>query len=196
MEATMTQLEKPRIGHRFHASAAVGRYRIPPGMLLVCCLALAPIRAPAQDNLATGKIPPRFDFQHEVGQTDKRQQVVTVEIFPQGESIKTWTELITIQSLGKKKHPPPRDAVEGTRQMLLERCPNLMWNEIEAKGEDILYEWRIENCAAAPDQHELARYLANKSTVFRVAYTVKTKQLSPEEREQWITWLRAAHLTK
>jgi hypothetical protein len=150
----------------------------------------------AEDMLATGNIPARFDSNHEVGQMDKRQQVTSVEIFPQGESIQTWTELITIQSLGKKKHPAPRAAVDGTREMLLGRCPNLIWKEIEAHGEDILYEWQVENCEGTPDQHELARYLATRYSVFRVAYTIKTKPLSAEERDFWLSWLRAAHLSK
>ena len=149
----------------------------------------------AHDDFIAGDISmDRFDVAHAVGQHDKHQQIRTVEIFPLGQSIKNWTELITIQSLGKKKHPGPREAVDATRRMLVERCPNLMWNEIEAKGEDILYEWRIENCAAEADQHEVARYVATKSTVFRVAYTARTKQLSPEERQHWIEWLQSGHL--
>ncbi len=171
----------------------------PPAMLhpiLTACLMLVPVLACAQDNLATGNIPDRFDFKHEVGQTDKHQQTTMVEIFPQGESIETWTELLTIQSLGKKKHLAPRDAVDGTRQKLLELCPNLVFDELDAKGEDILYEWHVENCPGTADQHEIARYFASKSTVFRVAYTIKTKPLSEAERTFWIGWLRAARLVK
>ena len=163
---------------------------------LAGCLAMAPVRARAGEFLAFDLPMERFDSQHVSTQQDKRQQVLIIEFFPVGETINTWTELITLQSLGKKYHPAPRAAVDATRQKLLERCPNLIWNEIEAKGEDITYEWRIEGCASDPDQHEISRYVGTRASVFRLAYTVKGKQMSPEVRAQWLDRLRAAHLAK
>lgn len=82
------------------------------------------------------------------------------------------------------------------KQMLLARCPNLVWNDIETKDQDILYEWRIENCASDPDQSQIGRFLATKDTVFHASYCAKGKQIAPEERQEWISRLQSAKVVK
>jgi hypothetical protein len=149
-----------------------------------------------QDNLAFDIPADRFDLKHARVQEDERQRVRIFEVVPRGQTVENWTELVTMQSSARKKHPAPRQAVDETKVKLAARCPGVVWNEIEAKRDDILYEWRITGCGTEPDQQEIARYLASKSTVFRIAYSVKGKQMSDADRQQWISRLRAAKLEK
>ena len=137
----------------------------------------------------------RFDVRHAHVQVDKHQKIRTTEIVRLGQTLDNWTEIITIRAFGAKNYPSPREAASAMRQILTKRCPSLVWNDLEVRDEDVLYEWRIENCGSDPDQHQIGRFAKTKSTVFHAFYCTKTKPLPPRNAE-WIMRFQSAKIEK
>jgi hypothetical protein len=113
---------------------------------------------------------------------------------PKGETVDNYTKIFTDLSFStaKTKFPTPEDHMKLLKESILRKCPNVAWNVIEKIGKDILYEWRIENCSANPDQHNIGRIFDGKYNRFQLMYMRKTKEFTAEERNQWLEVLREA----
>ena len=80
------------------------------------------------------------------------------------------------------------------KEGIAKRCPEVKWNVIEKTKNDILFEWRVENCPQNDDQHQVQRLLNGKWNGFNIAYVRKIKELAPDEREQWLKVLRESKI--
>ena len=54
------------------------------------------------------------------------------------------------------------------------------------KEKKVLFEWKVTDCPANPDQHEVAVFIYGNWSVFKIAYAAKVKELTPEVRDKWI----------
>lgn len=171
--------------------------------LLILCISLIGSAAaiqPAsaqQEFLLPGFSPDEWTIAHQA--EDQSQRIL--EFVPIGEQIETWTELLTVQTLKKPRKPPDiEELAAASHENLSEKCPeNVAWNVIERQiptrgQESILFEWSVKNCPPESDQHEVARIIYGKSSIFRIAYVAKTQALSAEKREKWIMELSATSI--
>jgi hypothetical protein len=109
-----------------------------------------------------------------------------IEYVPKGESVQDWSELVTIQNFSKKLGSP-ESFLDQLKTLREKQCPgSTVWNVIAQDKDSILYEWMAKPCEGWPDQHEISRILDGKWNRFRIAYTVKVKELQEEERNIWI----------
>jgi hypothetical protein len=129
-----------------------------------------------------------------IANSAKEKGYAITEFVPEGQDITRWTQLLTIQNFSKKGFPGPEQAMAALKEKMAERCPSLVWNVIERIHEDVIYEWRVENCSSNPDQHEIARFLVGKQNVFRIAYTAKMKEISEERKKELLERLRQASI--
>ena len=157
-------------------------------------------RAVAQQEFVIGRFNPS-DWTV-ANQSRDRNQIVTEFVRP-NERIESWTELFTAQILRKPASPEPIDVlVPKLHQETSKLCPGMKWNVIsrqapnELEEAGMLYEWSITNCPPEADQHEVARVIYGRFTIFRLAYTAKTTALEPEKRERWIKELSAAKVVR
>jgi hypothetical protein len=108
------------------------------------------------------------------------------ELVPEGETIKDWSELITIQNFAGTKGSPEA-FLEGLKAIREKNCPgSTTWNVLARDDRSILYEWRSEPCAGFPHQHEISRILDGNWNRFRIAYTAKVKEISTATRNSMI----------
>ena len=134
-------------------------------------------------------------------QASDQNQRITEFVRP-GEKIDNWTELLTWQALRKPTNPEPIDAfVARVHADDAKLCPNGFVQNVIAQGfrteteeANILYEWKMKNCHPHADQHEVAKVIYGKFSIFRLAYVAKTEKLAPEKREKWIKELSAAKI--
>lgn len=152
--------------------------------------------ASAQQEILVGGYDPK---QWEVGHEARSQSQIVTEFVRSGETIKNWTELLTLQVLRKPRSPEPIDVlVPRMHQEIFSRCPAIKWSVVsrnvssDTEEAGMLYEWAIKGCPPDSDQHEIARVIYGKVNIFRIAYTVKTSALPPEKREIWIKELTSA----
>ena len=157
-------------------------------------------RAVAQQEFVIGRFNPS-DWTV-ANQSRDRNQIVTEFVRP-NERIESWTELFTAQILRKPASPEPIDVlVPKLHQETSKLCPGMKWNVIsrqapnELEEAGMLYEWSITNCPPEADQHEVARVIYGRFTIFRLAYTAKTNALEPEKRDKWIKELSTAKVLK
>lgn len=155
--------------------------------------------SPRNEGIAGGFDPGEW----KVGNAARSQNQMVTEFVLPGEKIDSWSELFTNQTIRKSAAPKSIDAfVRDIHKGLSKGCPTIDWNVIanqlpsDTKETSILYEWKINNCPPDADQHEIARVIYGKFNIFRLAYTAKTKALSPKKREKWIKALSGAKIIK
>ena len=115
-----------------------------------------------------------------------RQYVIT-EFIREGDDIKNWKELLTIQNFVPPwGGPSPEDAFNGFKAVQEKNCPHVTkWNIIAKDETSILFEWQAKPCLGWPDQHEIAKIIYGKYNRFLLRYTLKVYQMPPEQRDQW-----------
>jgi hypothetical protein len=122
------------------------------------------------------------------------RQYRIIEYVRDGDDIKNWKELYTIQNFGPPwGGPSPEDALNSLKAAREKECPGITkWNVISTDGSSILYEWQAKPCLGWPDQHEIARIIYGKYNRWVLRYTVKVYQMPPEQRDKWIRDLSTA----
>ncbi len=120
------------------------------------------------------------------------------EFVPAGDSIDSWTRMFTQQNLRRKRSSPASATrmMADLRTIMEKRCPQVSWSIIRESDADVVYEFRIADCAGQADQHEIARILYGKWNIWRLAYTEKRPQIDEATRQQWITALNAPKIVR
>jgi len=151
-----------------------------------------------QEGLVGGFDPKEWTVGHQA--SDQNQRIF--EFVRPGEKIDNWTELLTFQVLRKAANPEPIDAMVGRiHGDVAKLCPNGFVQNVIAQGfpteieeASIIYEWKVTKCPPHTDQHEVARVMYGKFSIFRLAYVAKTANLASEKREKWIKDLKGARI--
>lgn len=124
-----------------------------------------------------------------IGSSKEQPNLYSItEFIREGDSLKNWHELVTIQDFNLKSGIGSPEAMFNHLKVLREEeCPgSTIWNEIQKDEKSILYEWQAKPCLGFPEQHEIARMVDGKFNRFLIRYTAKVYQLEPKRREQWI----------
>lgn len=151
-----------------------------------------------QEFLMGGYEPKEWTVGHHA--SDQNQHIT--EFVRPNENIDNWTELLTSQVIRKSPNAEPIDVfVAHINDEHRKLCPgNFKQKVIErSQKEDteeasIIYEWEMKDCAPNADQHEVAKIIYGKFSIFRLAYVERTKKLSPEKRQKWINNLKEAKI--
>ena len=147
-------------------------------------------------EIETINFSPDRDFldKWQVGHDQQFDGGVITEWVPMGETVESWSKMFTSLNLAKTDLPSAEDSMKLLRDRMAKRCPNVIWNVIEKNKQDILFEWRIENCSGNADQHNLQKILDGKWNQFHLMYVRKVKELPADEREQWLKGLRTSKI--
>ncbi len=132
--------------------------------------------------------------------SDKNQRII--EFVRPNENIDNWTELLTSQIIRKSSNIESIDVlVARMHDEDRKLCPEGFEQKVVARGQktdteeaSIIYEWKMKDCAPNADQHEVAKIIYGKFSIFRLAYVERTKKLSPEKRKKWINNLKEAKI--
>jgi len=132
--------------------------------------------------------------------SDQNQRII--EFVRSNENIDNWTELLTSQIIRKPANVEPIDVfVASIHNKDRKLCPGGFKQKIIAHGQktdteeaSIIYEWKINDCGANADQHEITKIIYGKFSIFRLAYVERTKKLSNVKRQKWINSLKEAKI--
>ena len=116
-----------------------------------------------------------------------------------GETVENWSELITVQAFpGLQETTTPEELMFAAKTPTLADCPDAMWNVLRQSDDEIVFEWRMENCTGpydSDDQYEVSKIIRHPLALHRVAYTTKRQPHLPEqERSAWTERIYAAEL--
>lgn len=132
--------------------------------------------------------------------SDQNQRVI--EFVRNNESIDSWTELFTSQIIRKPPNIEPIDVfIARLHDEDRKLCPEGFEQKVIVRGQktdteeaSFIYEWEMKDCDPNADQHEVAKIIYGKFSIFRLAYVERTKKLSPEKRQKWINNLKEAKI--
>jgi hypothetical protein len=141
---------------------------------------------------------PAFDDQKwKVGNQAADGSETIIEYVLEGETVENWTELVTVHRfIGLQKQMTLEQYVDSVRSELLKTCPALNWYVIGQGEEDLMYAWRIQNCAGQPDQYEITRITWDDEAVHVIRYTHLSGELDLNRFATWIYLLKNAVLAK
>ena len=118
-----------------------------------------------------------------------------VEFILEGQTAQTWTELVTVQVFpGAQARTSAKRMIEMMHQVMARTTSRLSWRELAAGERDGLYEWWGAGDPRVPDQHELVRILVGREGIHVVHYAIKSGQLAPAKRQQWLRLLKSVRL--
>lgn len=120
-----------------------------------------------------------------------------IEIVPEKQNSQNFTDLITIQTLGKPEENDQspyklKTFLKSVKETALSSYPGskVTWDLIEEHENDAVYEWQLhKKYKDIPAQHEITRLFVTDSTVYQVGFMKKGK-MKPEERELWTNILK------
>lgn len=132
--------------------------------------------------------------------SDQNQRII--EFVRPSENINNWTELLTSQIFKMPSKIEPIDAfVANIHAEDKKLCPggfkiNIIAHGVKTDTEEasIIYEWELKDCSPNADQHEVAKIIYGKFSIFRLAYVERTNRLAPEKRQKWIKDLKDARV--
>jgi len=104
------------------------------------------------------------------------RQISVTEFIREGDNIKAWKELFTVQTIGRHGGSPssPEEWIDRLKAVSEKDCPGVKkWNVIARDETSILYEWQAKPCLGWPDQHEIARIILGKYNSFHLRYKTK-----------------------
>ena len=117
----------------------------------------------------------------------------TVYFLKPGESPENWTEMGWLGTYAIRRKTPD----EVLRVLIDERrkqCPMTEPRVIARDETSLTYELQIRDCPGAPDRYEIGRIITGKSNVFALVIAAKTRELSDEQRREWIKGFAEATL--
>ncbi|MEA2078948.1 MAG: hypothetical protein U9P00_03670 [Pseudomonadota bacterium] len=133
----------------------------------------------------------RMDFGGgwEFGYEHEEPGYFILEYVPTGQTIDNWSHLLTFQGFAVHTKPHRitlRNKVERLEKRMRTRCKNTIWKVLWEKEDRVIYEWRVFRCPEVESQAEIAAFIAGNSTLFRTAYTLKTKNgMGRGDRNWW-----------
>ena len=124
-------------------------------------------------------------------------QYQMMEFVREGDDLKNWKELLTIQNFPKSRaFGSPQKAYDNLKAQTEKDCPGAtQWNVIAQDANSILYEWHSQSCRDWPEQHEVARILIGKYNAFILHYAAKVHELAADTRAEWIKFFGEASIT-
>lgn len=169
-------MRKPVFNFRYHVML----------FLLVGLFAAGPFSSPVY---AIDDVSFKFDQRNwKIGYQASNARESIVEYVLPGETVQTWTELITIQRFpGMSTKVTPALLFQRMKSSMQQRCRQAEWKIIRKSKNAVLYHWRTTGCANIKDQHEIAKLQRNRTGLYRFAYVSKKVPLS---RDQFRLWRR------
>lgn len=154
------------------------------------------ILMPAEDIILKDSISIKFLGQF-WNHSDDLYDFGILDYIPAGQNHENWEEMVTVQriDIGLNK---AKKIYEELMKIRENNCPgNIVYSRIlEESKNKLIYESRVENCAAFEDQSEIKMIFVPKfdlmqHTVWIIEYTRKFDEITPERRTDVIAWLKA-----
>lgn len=110
-----------------------------------------------------------------VGHSVSANDQSILEFVLPGESVDSWTELLTVQSFfGAQDRFTPEQMMRKQEKATKKSCPGATWEVIRTSDTDAMFEWGTRNCMGWDDQLEISRYIRGEEALHVVRYTARS----------------------
>jgi hypothetical protein len=119
-----------------------------------------------------------------------------VEYVIAGETVKDWSELVTVNYFQGLEGADLMDRfVTFTKQGLYKQCGAVKWEDLATKKDGVIYAWTAQQCQGGwPDQTEVARVIKGKKGLYVLHYATKKVPMPKENRSAWFSLLGKADI--
>lgn len=107
-----------------------------------------------------------------------------------GETVDNWTQLVTSHFVVAKESFEAM--VKTVTEALKRKCPSSRVSVIEQSHDSVIIEWQSPPCGNEPPQHEIRRLKPVYGGLLSLAYVQKTRELSADRRNSWLSILHLA----
>lgn len=129
----------------------------------------------------------------EMGYGAENETQTLSEFVLKGETVESWTELVTLQKLGGLVgKTTPRAFMEEMVAKLRSMCPDVKTGVIAESASEITFDWEIASCPGQVPQYEIDRIVFGREAVFFIHYATKKVPVAEKTREEWKKLLAAA----
>lgn len=128
-----------------------------------------------------------------LGFSSENQGHIISEFVLPGETVHSWTELVTLH-VSPPKQVKPSELMLNQKAVILVRCPDVKWSVMRKGKEEIIYEWQVTNCPGVGSEQEISKIIQGKTAIHRVAYTTKRVPMPEETRDTWTALIAKAKL--
>jgi len=120
-----------------------------------------------------------------------------LEFVPTDETVKNWTEMITIQQYdGLQNKTTPKLFVSNFLVMIKQSDDSLTYKVIKADENDIIVEWALKGTLLVDAQTEILRVIGGKDAMNVVHYVIKKSEITQEQEEKMIAFVKSVTLSE
>ena len=117
------------------------------------------------------------------------------EWVPKGESINSWSQLLSIQFVeGIRKSPFDYAAELSAKRK--EQCPGTNWSELKRDENTIYYKFSFPDCAGQKAQLEVTRLFRGNDGLHRLSYTQKGTKMDEDKEKYYLHQFGDAFVAK
>ncbi len=121
-----------------------------------------------------------------VGYEAKNASQQLTEFVLPGQTVESWKELFTQQTLTDPEHKLSLEKLVGRiRGGFSPECKSLNWNIVKQGATEIIYQWSHDECKSSPPQFEIARLSLNSRGICRWAYSTKLVPVDVKTQEAY-----------
>ena len=117
------------------------------------------------------------------------------EWVPKGESIHSWSELLSIEFLEGNKKLPFDQAAEFA-VLRKNQCPGTEWSEIKRDQNTIYYKFTFPDCAGHKAQVEITRLFRGNDGLHRLSFAQKGTKMESAKENYYLTLFDDAYVCK
>lgn len=141
------------------------------------------------------RIAPSFDDRSwQLSREVKQDNKYSADYLPQGDSLPSWKELITIQAFGglQDKGSPEEFASAMEKRIREWGGEKVTWKVLSVTDTDLIYEWQVNGKENHTDQYEICRIIKGNDGLHLVHYAIRTPAIDAAQRAAWLKRLQAA----
>jgi len=167
---------------------------------LTACTAPKPIQKPSVvAPLKTVVVEkPEFYFDDrnwKIGYKAAQNGISIREYVLDGESVETWTELVTQQFfLGLQRKFTLEDFMEGMKSNLGQKAEGLKWSVVNKSDRTITYEWQIEDDRRNHHEYEAGHLILGDRGIHLIRYSIRNVVDAAVRRHRWTDRLNTIRL--
>jgi hypothetical protein len=134
-----------------------------------------------------------------VANTAEAEGVRTLQFVPNGQTMKNWTELVTLQTVDKQsplRRTSLDDFLAAENERVAKQCPGSSVDLLLKRTDGLLFASQLASCDEPPPA-EIGRVIEGSENRFVLRYLVRGKlSMTPERRQAWFGRLERVQLLR
>ncbi len=166
--------------------------------VIVILLAILPFASRAQAQLKDENLMVTMPDGYKAGFQDKKNNQIMTEMVPSGETVKNWTEMLTVQIFLGMKDATPEQFKQRLQKLWADNCERAQSNPVAQAVErgypmTVWIQWCPLNKATGKPEFTMLKAIQGNDSFYLVQKAFRF-QPKKEQIEQWSRYLRNVYV--